>query len=321
MVKTILSILGNERMIQSINVENLLSLRIKLLKVSFSAGRYFSIQGTGRSAAFVNSCMKVVSAMLSFAYESGYTTKNVSTSIAPLKRDKPKPDPLTREEFSRLHSALRSRQIKNLWSIAVFTGMRHGEICALAWGDVDTHQRTLTVRRSLTSMGYFKPPKTESGVRKIFLIDAAWEALCDQMELTRMMPDKEISVIKREYGKKETEMVNFVFNPQITSPKNNCNFHYSSVSLAQTWRAGLKIAGITDRKAYQSRHTYACWSLAAGANPNFIATQMGHTNAQMVHNVYGAWMPDNDEGQRAILNNKLNEFSPSLPHRLNKVGT
>ncbi|MEJ5548782.1 recombinase RecT, partial [Salmonella enterica subsp. enterica] len=25
---------------------------------------------------------------------------------------------------------------------------------------------------------------------------------------------------------------------------------------------------------------YACWSLSAGANPNFIATQMGHTDAQ-----------------------------------------
>lgn len=81
-------------------------------------------------------------------------------------------------------------------------------------------------------------------------------------------------------------------------------------------KAALKIAGITDGKAYQSRHTYACWSLAAEANPNFIANQVGHANAQRVHNVYGSWMPENDETQRAMLNNKLNDFAPSVPHGL-----
>jgi len=112
-------------------------------------------------------------------------------------------------------------------------------------------------------------------------------------------------LLGREYGKRETEVVNFVFNPQVNSNKKDSNYHYSVLSLSQTWKAALKIAGITDGKAYQSRHTYACWSLAAEANPNFIANQMGHANAQRVHNVYGSWMPENDESQRAILNNTL----------------
>lgn len=67
------------------------------------------------------------------------------------------------------------------------------------------------------------------------------------------------------------------------------------------------------RRAYQSRHTYACWSLTAGANPNFIASQMGHTNAQMVYQVYGAWMSDNNADQIAILNQKLSDFAPPMP--------
>jgi len=319
MVKTVLSILNGNRMIDSLNVEDLLSLRMKLLKGSYMSGRAMNIQRNGRSVAFVNGCMTLMSSLFKFAHDSGYVGRNISTLVSPLKRDKPKPDPLTRDEFTRLHSALRSRQIKNIWSIAVFTGMRHGEICALTWGDVDTKNRTINVRRNLTSKGYFTVPKTDSGIRKIYLIDSAWEAICDQMELTRMMPEREIKVIKREYGKRETEVVNFVFNPQVNSNKKDSNYHYSVLSLSQTWKAALKIAGITDRKAYQSRHTYACWSLAAGANPNFIANQMGHANAQMVHNVYGSWMPENDETQRAILNNKLNEFAPSVPHELKAV--
>jgi len=54
--------------------------------------------------------------------------------------------------------------------------------------------------------------------------------------------------------------------------------------------------------------------LSAGANPNFIASQMGHANAQRVYQVYGSWMKENDEAQRSLLNEKLNEFVPSMPH-------
>jgi len=54
--------------------------------------------------------------------------------------------------------------------------------------------------------------------------------------------------------------------------------------------------------------------LSAGANPNFIASQMGHANAQMVYQVYGSWMKENEEAQRSLLNEKLNEFVPSMPH-------
>ncbi|WP_139074210.1 tyrosine-type recombinase/integrase [Pantoea eucrina] len=95
---------------------------------------------------------------------------------------------------------------------------------------------------------------------------------------------------------------------------NVSNDYYTIGSIPQTWRAAVKRAGITYRKPYQSRHTYACWSLSAGANPNFIASQMGHANAQMVYQVYGSWMKENDEDQRSLLNEKLNDFVPSLSH-------
>ncbi|EIR8436329.1 site-specific integrase, partial [Escherichia coli] len=67
------------------------------------------------------------------------------------------------------------------------------------------------------------------------------------------------------------------------------------------------------RKAYQSRHTYACWALSAGANPTFIASQMGHSSASMVYNVYGAWMPECSVTQVAMLNNILNSRAPDVP--------
>jgi integrase len=40
---------------------------------------------------------------------------------------------------------------------------------------------------------------------------------------------------------------------------------------------------------------------------------MGHASAQMVFNVYGAWMADSSSDQIAMLNQKLSDFAPS-PH-------
>ena len=76
----------------------------------------------------------------------------------------------------------------------------------------------------------------------------------------------------------------------------------------------MKRAGVRVRDPYQSRHTYACWLLSSGANPSFIASQMGHASAQMVFNVYGAWMADSSAEQIAMLNQKLAYFAPLMPH-------
>ena len=95
----------------------------------------------------------------------------------------------------------------------------------------------------------------------------------------------------------------------------NVKGYYKVDSIRESWTSILKRAGLRHRKSYQSRHTYACWSLAAGANPSFIASQMGHTNAQMVFNVYGAWMKDNNHEQIELLNKRLSESVPCMPHK------
>lgn len=77
----------------------------------------------------------------------------------------------------------------------------------------------------------------------------------------------------------------------------------------------MKQAGVRPRKAYQSRHTFACWSLAAGANPNYVAAQMGHANSQMVYLVYGTWMQENNDEQLSLINSKFADVALHMPYR------
>lgn len=193
-------------------------------------------------------------------------------------------------------------------------GRLPGELCALGWEDIDLKNGTMMIRRNLAK-DRFTVPKTQAGTnRVIHLIKPAIDALRSQMTLTRLSKEHIIDVHFREYGRTEKQKCTFVFQPEVSARVKNYGDHFTVDSIRQMWDAAIKRAGLRHRKSYQSRHTYACWSLTAGANPAFIANQMGHADAQMVFQVYGKWMSENNNAQVALLNTQLSEFAPTMPH-------
>ena len=314
-VAVVVPLIGATRLVTAIEKEELLYIRKELL-MGYQCAAKGRIPVKGRSAVTVNYYMTTIAGMFQFAADNGYIKANPFDGIKPLKRARVEPDPLSRDEFIRLIDACRHQQTKNMWSLAVYTGVRHGELVSLAWEDIDLEAGTITIRRNYTKLGEFTLPKTDASTdRVIHLIQPAIDALRNQMEMTRLGQQYHINVQLREYGRTTQHSCTFVFNPKIVRRSKDVGVIYKVDSFGDSWDAGLKKAGIRHRKAYQSRHTYACWSLAAGANPSFIASQMGHASAQMVFNVYGAWMADNNAEQIAMLNQKLGDFAPLMPHR------
>lgn len=315
-VKTSVSLLGGRVLASSVTQEDLLVFRRELMTGYQVARPNRALTLKGRSVVTVNAYMGIVSSMFQFAACNSYIPKTPFSGISTLKKAKAEPDPLSREEFARLIEACHHQQIKNIWSLAVYTGMRHGELCALAWEDIDIKAGTLVVRRNYTQAKEFTLPKTQAGTdRVIHLIQPAIDVLKNQASLTRLGKQHKVEVKLREFGRTSAHSCTFVFNPQLTTRSGKSGTHYAATSLNRIWESAMRRAGLRYRKAYQSRHTYACWSLAVGANPNFIAAQMGHANAQMVYTVYGAWMTDNNQSQVDILNEKLAAFAPRVPQK------
>ena len=307
--------IGGSRLVSAVTKEELLYVRKDLLTGHQNpCSKKRPVKG--RSVVTVNYYMTTIAGMFQFAADNGYIEKNPFEGIKPLKRARVEPDPLTRDEFVRLIDACRHQQTKNLWSLAVYTGMRHGELVSLAWEDIDLKAGTITIRRNYTKLGEFTLPKTEASTdRVVHLIQPAISILKSQAEMTKLGKQHHIEVQLREYGRSVPHECTFVFNPQIVKRSDQVGFVYKVDSVGDSWDAAVKRAGIRHRKAYQSRHTYACWSLSAGANPSFIANQMGHASAQMVFNVYGAWMADSNAEQIAMLNQKLTDFVPQVSQR------
>jgi hypothetical protein len=94
--------------------------------------------------------------------------------------------------------------------------------------------------------------------------------------------------------------------------------------------------GIRNRRAYQTRHTYATTALMAGVNPTYISRQLGHANAKMLFTVYAKWIDSADRGREkakmeAVLrfhsadihlqtNSKLSRICPSTPANVENTG-
>ena len=190
-----------------------------------------------------------------------------------------------------------------MWQFAIYSGLRHGEIAALAWEDVDLQNGTLHVRRNLTALKMFGPPKTRAGDRIVKLQQPALDALKAQRMITELQPRTTIIFHHREYGSTKKQKVRFVFIPRPS--KGVQKPFYSLSSIGSRWNAAIKRAGIRRRNPYHTRHTFACWLLSAGANPSFIANQMGHENAQMVYEIYATWIEEMNGEQVDMLNGKL----------------
>ncbi|MDA8479851.1 site-specific integrase [Citrobacter sp. Awk 4] len=299
---TLRHIVGEETPIITIRHSDILNYRNELLSGETLYRNARRGNKIGRTVRTVDNYISLLCTVLRFAYQSGFIRHKPFEGVKKLQKSRAKPDPLSKQEFDQL-MASETGQSQNMWRFAVYTGLRHGELAALAWEDVDLETGTVRVCRNLTIIGTFGPPKTDAGIRTIKLLEPALDALKAQSEMTALQPKTKIVFQHREYGKTENQRVHFVFMPRMR--KGEQKPYYSMSSIGARWNAAVKRAGIRRRNPYHTRHTFACWLLSAGANPSFIANQMGHENAQMVYEVYSTWIEEMNGDQVAMLNNKL----------------
>ncbi|HFK5778936.1 TPA: DUF3596 domain-containing protein [Enterobacter kobei] len=315
-VNTLKRVVGENTRLVDIQHADVLNYRKELLTGEVVNPSMPNRSKKGRAPSTVNKQMAVLSEMLKLANRSQFILHAPYEGVSRLKLSKADPDPLLLHEYHAL-IALLPRKWVLIIIVSVHTGMRPGEVCALAWEDIDMKKGEIHVSRSLTNKGLFVPPKTDAGIRTITLLKPALDALKEQYEITGNSPRQQIIFHHRELGKTETQNLRFVFSPErCTSGKNR---YFSKNSISYGWKRGTKLSGIRERNPYQSRHTYACWTLMAGANPSFIASQMGHEDARMVYEVYSKWIGDMNQDQVNMLNNQMPTAMP--PRRPQGTGS
>lgn len=185
------------------------------------------------------------------------------------------PDPFTREEIAALVAAA-APGFGNLIEFACWSGLRTGELIALAWADVDWRRGIVAVRENVAG-GVRKGPKTAAGVRDVILLPPARAALQRQKALSFLAGGA-------------------IFHDPLTGKP-----WVSDSSIRKRWIPLLRRAGIRYRRPYSTRDTYASQLLSAGENPMWVASQLGHRDWHVLRRSYAAWIDADAAGGRAIL--------------------
>lgn len=266
--------LGRDRMVDALLPEDIQKLRVDLIAT--------------RAVSTVNHYLATFSGFLYWCENNHYCAELGKHCVRFTKSIKD-PDPLTYEECLALTEKGCPHPIdKAAVTVAVYTVLRPGELCALAAEDVAPDFSRITVRRSITQSVTFKAPKTKKE-RTVLLQPPARDALKVLVADAEKREAVDLTVWLNRHESR-TDHVRVLLSPKTQARKAVVNDYFVPSAWNTKWANLVRRAEIRARPAYQTRHTYACWNLTARGNLAFIANQMGHKDYSMLVTVYGRWI-------------------------------
>lgn len=179
------------------------------------------------------------------------------------------------EQATRLLAALADRD-RALWGLALYAGLRRGELMALRWEDVDVARGVIRVERSWDAQArVFVEPKSRAGRRRVPIAGVLRDILVEH----KMAAAGELVVGRAD-------------EPRLP---------FNDTSVAQRAYRAWQRAGLEAITLHEARHTFASLMIAAGVNAKALASYMGHSSVTITYDRYGHLMPGNEDEAAALL--------------------
>lgn len=173
---------------------------------------------------------------------------------------------LTHTEAWAIAEAVPTR-FKAMVLVAVFGGLRFGEICALRRANISVERNTITVRETLVDAKgavAFGPPKTKSSVRTVTIPRSIMAELVEHMD-TYTGPEADALVFTGQRG---------------TVVRRHWFYrHY--------WTPSVEAAGLQGLRFHDLRHTFVALWIHAGRNAKEVSKAAGHSSVAFTLDRYG----------------------------------
>jgi integrase len=187
-------------------------------------------------------------------------------------------------EIPHMFDAVRGRSLYPIAVVALGTGMRRGELCALRWQDVNLDAATLRVERSLEQTRKsglrFKEPKSKRGRRAISLSATV------VAELRKRWAAQQEQRLSLGLGGSPAD--GLVFADWDGSP-------LAPDRLSDNFSNAMAAAGLPHVTLHTLRHTHASQLIRSGVDILTVSRRLGHANATVTLNTYGHLITTEDK--------------------------
>lgn len=229
--------------------------------------------------------------MLAFAVRMGYISVNPADAVEPPRKDTKETSFYELEDCRKLLEALdglNDTQWRLFFYMAIYTGMRPGELIGLNWQDITGN--VLTVRAGavyVNGKGTIRTdrPKTQKSIRMIDL------------------PPTIMAILQRH--RKEQAEYRLGFGADWPEPDavftGDTGHRLNISSPTQKFQKIVKAYSLRPITLYGLRHTAATIMIAQGLNARDVAARLGHAQTSTTLNIYAhAFMDANTRATEAI---------------------
>ena len=240
---------------------------------------YAQLLSDGLSAQTVIHVHRVVHVALKHALRSGLVAYNVAERVDPPRAHRTMMHTLSGDEARRFLVAASGDRLEALYTLALTTGMRQGELLGLHWRDVDLGKRRLSVNVALHRLGgkfVFDEPKSASSRRSLELSVLAVEAL--RRHRVRQAQERLAA------GERWVDL-DLVFPNEVGNPINVSNL------IPRSFHPLLEKAGVPRIRFHDLRHTAATLLLEQGEHPKVVQEMLGHSQIGLTLDTYSHVTP------------------------------
>ncbi len=215
---------------------------------------------------------------LAQAVKLRYATWNPAEACSLPRVERTEIKPLSEKEITAFLAAIRSGEpLRDLFTVALFTGMREGEICGLSWSGVNFTAGTITVKQQLCR------EKKKGGVYYI---------APTKNDRTRTLTPAPfvMAIIERLRGEQTArqEALGAAWENEHDLVFTNERGGYVVPQTAlKRLKAITAQIGRPDARFHDLRHTYAVTALQEGDDIKTVQQNLGHATAGFTLDVYG----------------------------------
>ena len=207
----------------------------------------------------------------------GYIRGNPSDACTLPKVIRKDIHPLDEEQIRLFLEAIADHPHELLYKIALFTGLRQGEILGLSWDCIDFEHSTLLVRQQLRreqekgGQYYITTPKNGKS-RTLTLAPSV-------LQLFRLQKLHQ-NFLRALAGEEWNNTENMVFT-------NQTGGYLSYRTVYDCFKRIVKKINLPETRFHDLRHSYAVASIQAGDDIKTVQENLGHATASFTLDVYG----------------------------------